>query len=460
VAKGGSKGGSRRGSKGGSAGSRQAADGGRGPGRPGPKRRSPRGGKRAPARAAGRASSATLSRRGFLAAGLGATGTLVLAGSGAHYVAARFNTIGSYDPERLAALRDGASTLLLERHPRLAASLPWRPLARPGTPVEPLPSLPGAADVRLYVKRDDLTSALYGGNKVRKLEHFLAEAELAGRRTLVTMGGAGTHHGLATVLHGRSIGLATQVSLFDQPMTPRVERNVRGMLAADAEIRFSRGELRAAWAARELYASAEAQRRAPYFIMAGGSARLGSAGYVNAALELAEQVRSGDMPEPDRIFVALGSCGTAAGLAVGCRLAGLRARVTAVRVTPAIIANSVTLAYHASDLAAWLHRHDPTVPRIRIWPGDVDVIGSQYGGGYGRGTEAGAAAAEWAGPRLGLEPTYTAKALAACLAHCRESARPGEVVLYWHTANGAAFPLAESLDGAPAALRQRLEAIS
>jgi D-cysteine desulfhydrase len=401
-----------------------------------------------------------VSRRRFLAAGLGAAGTLVLAGSGAHYVAARINTIGTYDPDHLAALREGASTLLLERYPRLASSLPWRPLARHGTPVQPLPALPGAADVRLFVKRDDLTSELYGGNKVRKLEHFLAEAELAGRRTLVTMGGAGTHHGLATALHGRSVGLATRISLFDQPVTARVERNVRGMLAAGAEIRFSHGELRAAWTARELYAGAEAEDGSPYFIMAGGSARLGSAGYVNAALELAEQVRSGDVPEPDRIFVALGSCGTAAGLAVGCRLAGLRTRVTAVRVTPAVIANSLTLAYHASDLASWLHRRDPTVPRFRIWPSDVDVIGSQYGGGYGRGTEAGAAATEWAGPRLGMEPTYTAKALAACLAHCRGSARPGEVVLYWHTANAAAFPLADSLDRAPAALRQRLESIS
>ncbi|HWL85987.1 MAG TPA: hypothetical protein VNO21_09305, partial [Polyangiaceae bacterium] len=58
------------------------------------------------------------------------------------------------------------------------------------TAVELLPRLsrPGACD--LWVKRDDLTHATYGGNKVRKLERILADAQARGVRRIVTVGAA------------------------------------------------------------------------------------------------------------------------------------------------------------------------------------------------------------------------------------------------------------------------------
>ena len=55
----------------------------------------------------------------------------------------------------------------------------------------------------------------------------------------------------------------------------------------------------------------------PYVLRPGGSSPLGCVGYVEAAAELAEQVRAGDLPAPSHIVVALGSGGTAAGLAAG-----------------------------------------------------------------------------------------------------------------------------------------------
>jgi D-cysteine desulfhydrase len=396
-----------------------------------------------------------LSRRTFVKAGLGAAG-LALVGGGVDRAAAHLNTFGVYDPDRLAALRAGGSTLLLERHPALRGHVPWRPLGTAPTPIEALPSLPGAGDVRLYVKRDDLSSSVYGGNKVRKLEHYLAEAALGGRRTLITIGGIGTNHGLATALLGRQLGFDVRIAMFDQPATREVEQNLRAFAAAGAELHYAGGELRAARAARELYTRAQEAGEAPYFIMAGGSSRLGSIGYVNAGLELAAQVRAGAMPEPDRIFVALGSCGTAAGLAIGCRLAGLRTRVTGVRVTSALVANSLTLHWMANDVAAWLRLADPTFPRVRIGFRDFDVVGDQLGNGYGHPSEAGAAAVEWAAGRFSLEPTYTAKSLAACLAHCRRSARPGETVLFWNTVNAAPLRQADTLDGLPDRLRERV----
>jgi D-cysteine desulfhydrase len=402
-----------------------------------------------------RAAARPVTRRTFLAVGAAVAGTAMLTGGAAHQGARRLNDVARFPAAMLAELRGGASSHLLERFPALAAHLPWRPLGRHDTPVAALPPVDGAADVRLFIKRDDETSGLYGGNKVRKLEHVLAEAELLQRRTLLTLGGAGTNHGLATALYGRDLGFAVRVALFHQPVTPAVRQNVLGLLHAGAAVHYDAGEFGTLRRVRSLYNEAEAAGDAPYFIMPGGSSRLGCVGFVNAALELGAQVRAGTLPEPDRIFIALGSCGSAAGLVAGLRLAGLRSRVSAVRVTSALVANAVVVRYMANDTLRWLQQAGDGVPAVRAGYGDFDVVTDQFGGGYGHATAAGAAALEWAAPIVAVESTYTAKALAACLEYCRRDARPGETVLYWHTANAA--PVRQ--DGDPALLPEPLRAL-
>jgi D-cysteine desulfhydrase len=397
-----------------------------------------------------------LTRRRFVRIGAGAVGALAVTGGAASSTARRMNAVGNFPAARLAEMRSGKTNLLFDHFPKLAETVPWRPVADLPTAIEELPVVEGAADVRLFVKRDDRSAGLYGGNKVRKLEHFLAAAELSGSRTLITMGGIGTNHGLATALHGRQHGFNVRLVLFDQPVTPFVEENLRALSAAGAGVHYGNGELGAVIAARRLYRASEAAGEVPYFIMVGGSSRLGSIGYVTAALELAEQVHAGVIPEPDRLFVAVGSCGTAAGLIVGCRLAGLRTRVCAVRVSPAVVANRPVIRYLANDLAAFLREHDPTVPHVRIGSRDFDLLTRQLGAGYGHTTAASAAAMRWAAPRLALEPIYTGKALAACLNHCTDGAQPGETVLFWNTINSAAVPLAPDFDTLPDRLVQRL----
>jgi D-cysteine desulfhydrase len=400
----------------------------------------------------------SIPRRSFLLAGAGAAGALVLTGAGAHYGGLQLNMFAEREPERLSALRGGATSPLFDRFPELRAHVPWRPIGRFPTPIEALPSPEGATDVRLFVKRDDASSRVYGGNKVRKLEHFLADVELGGHGTIVTLGATGTHHGLATALHANTFGVRTAIAMYGQPVTKQVQKNLRGMLAARALLSYGGGEFGTVRAARRLYQSSDAAGERPYFIVFGGSSRLGTIGHVNAAFELAAQVSAGAVPEPDRIFVALGTCGTAAGLAAGLKLAGLRSKVMAIRVTPLIVGNRFTVRYMANDVLAFLRAADPTLPRMRVGFGDFEIVGDQLGGGYGVPAAGGAAATAWAAGRLELDPTYTAKALAACLAWCRGRARPGETVLYWHTLNSAPFAQATDTRGAAAPLRAVLDA--
>src|SRR5262249_49424066 len=83
-----------------------------------------------------------------------------------------------------------------------------------------------------WIKRDDLTASLYGGNKVRKLEPILADARARGARCLVTMGAVGSHHVLATTLYGRAAGFDVHAVLVPQPRNDHVVTNVRAGLAA------------------------------------------------------------------------------------------------------------------------------------------------------------------------------------------------------------------------------------
>ena len=70
---------------------------------------------------------------------------------------------------------------LFEHYPQLETKIPWLPIGNYPTPIEPLPI---GNDV--FIKRDDRTSEIYGGNKVRKLEFLLADA-LARERHLATI---------------------------------------------------------------------------------------------------------------------------------------------------------------------------------------------------------------------------------------------------------------------------------
>jgi D-cysteine desulfhydrase len=388
-----------------------------------------------------------------LASGL--AGALGLSFAGAAYALARINAIQRFPAERLEVMRDGRVPLLFDRYPALADRIPWRPLGNYPTPIEEIPRLAEGGAARLFVKRDDLSSPLYGGNKVRKLEFFLAEAELASRHTLITLGGIGSNHALAVATHGAALGFDVDLALYDQPLTGHVRANLGGFVSAGARLHYVGSTPRAFLLSGWLEARRAAGRHAPYFIMVGGTSRLGCLGHVNAGLELARQVAEGALPEPDRLFVPLGTCGTAAGLIVGLKLAGLRTRLSAVRVADPFPANPLVLRLIAQDTADFLSAADSAFPRLRISSRDFDFLPDYFGPGYGHPTPESDAAVAGAAPDLALETTYTGKALAACLAACR-SAPAGSTLLFWNTFNSAPLQSPGRLDSLPRALANRL----
>jgi 1-aminocyclopropane-1-carboxylate deaminase/D-cysteine desulfhydrase-like pyridoxal-dependent ACC family enzyme len=334
--------------------------------------------------------------------------------------------------EARSGAADPAAPALVRRFPALAERLPWLPLARLPTPVEPL-ALEGFGE-DAWIKRDDLSGAPYGGNKVRKLEWVLAEARRQGAERLITMGAAGSHHALATTAYGRRLGFEVTTVLFPQPLTPHVREVLLLQHGLGAELRFApRME------ALPLLALAHRRQRC-FAVAPGGSDARGTLGYVSAALELAEQVRTGLLPEPETAHLAVGTMGTAVGLAIGFDLAGLGTRISAVRITGRLVTNRWTLRRLVRRTLALLAAAGMEPPAAERVLRRIDVRHDQIGRGYGHETAAGSRAAErFAAAGLALDPTYTAKAAAGFLDAV--GTRPGRPQLFWHTLSACEPPL-------------------
>jgi D-cysteine desulfhydrase len=322
---------------------------------------------------------------------------------------------------------------LFEAFPALRQHLPWTPLVNAPTPVQPLERISARLGREIWIKRDDKTSPLYGGNKARKLEFILGEALALGQKTLITGGGLGTNHGLATAIFGKKLDFQVLLGLFDQPVTAHVRKNLLLFHANGAEIRYVGSLLNAVF---RYYVIERLRRPGSYFIPPGGSSALGTLGYVDAGLELAMQVERKVLPLPRMIFLAAGTCSTAAGLILGLRLAGLAPRVIGVQVAPRPFANPKTVLRLARKALRKMKRHDQSVPQVNLGRSDAPIEQGHYGPGYGVPTDAGRAAVQFMAENEGipLELTYTGKAFGALLASVKSESSRGPV-LFWNTFN-------------------------
>lgn len=301
------------------------------------------------------------------------------------------------------------------------AALPRVALGTYPTPVERI-AIPGhRAD--LWIKRDDLGTEILGGNKVRSLEVLLGGVR-AGEH-VGTLGPRGSTHSLATAVHARRLGARVSVIAWPQPRTPEAEAIWRSTSSlADARaVPLAVAPLAALWL----------RLRCDRWIPIGGSSAAGTLGHVSAALELAEQIAADAIPEVTRIVVAFGSGGTAAGLALGAAMAGLRAEIVAVRVGPRFASNARRIRSLAAGAAKLIRNAGGSASTDGL---RFRIVHAFYGGEYGRATAAGNAATATLASAHGLrlDPTYTAKAFAGALAESGSGP-----TLFWNTFDARAM---------------------
>jgi 1-aminocyclopropane-1-carboxylate deaminase/D-cysteine desulfhydrase-like pyridoxal-dependent ACC family enzyme len=320
--------------------------------------------------------------------------------------------------------------------------LPWSRLATLPTALERGPRLPG--DVRLWLKRDDLTGLGMGGNKARKLEYLCGAAVAAGARSLVTVGAAQSNHCRMTAAAGALLGLEVHLVLAgERPERPAGNQLLSTLFGAQMhytgahESHWGELEIARERVAGELTASGAA----PYSIPIGGSTAVGAVGYAAAFFELMEQFRARDV-HPAAIVVTSSSGGTHAGLVAGRAMWRERHGPTVgadARPLPEIVAIGVAKGVNLGmpDVAALARETVRLVDAPgTIGPGDVRIDTNWLGDDYAVPTAAGDAAVRWAARHGGwvLDRTYTGKGFAGLVGNA-EAGRwpPGSDVVFVHT---------------------------
>jgi D-cysteine desulfhydrase len=321
-------------------------------------------------------------------------------------------------------------------------------LARLPTPLEPSPRLGAELGIELLYKRDDLTGLELSGNKARKLELLVAEAEAEGADTLVTCGGIQSNHCRATAFAAARRGLRSVVVLRvpDPSLPPALEANSLLDRLAGAELRFvsPTGYARRAEVMAEIADELRAAGRRPYVIPEGGSNALGSLGYAAAVAELREQLPESWRSGPVALAYAAGSGGTGAGVEMGVRLAGWSG---AKPVGFAVCNDARYFVRTIATLCAEARGRWPAIPEVP--EAEIAVDAGFIGPGYAQATAEGLALIRRAAAADGvlLDPVYTGKAMLGIATRAREGRLASRRVVLFHTGGAfGVFPFAGQLD--------------
>ena len=336
--------------------------------------------------------------------------------------------------------------VLFEFYPGLGERVPRVMLASLPTPVTRR-GWPGRPDRPIWIKRDDLSSPLYGGNKIRKLEFLLGRALAENRKGVITFGVVGSNHVLATARCCRKLGLECIAILSRQPAASYLAANLAAVTRSGARTcDYPNISEQATAAVKELSREKKRTGVYPLIIPAGGSNATGATGFVNAAFELRMQIEQGMLPEPAFIYMAMGTTGSVAGLGLGLAAAGLKSRVIAVRVVDESVANPRVLESLWRRTVMRLRKFDDNFPDLPFDPERFDFREQYLGAGYARVTPEGRKAVAIGG-KLGLklEGTYTGKTLAAMNDDLVDPDFAANI-LFWNTANSRALPPASGLD--------------
>lgn len=301
------------------------------------------------------------------------------------------------------------------------------------TPLEPLPRLSAELGRPLFIKRDDVLGPALGGNKTRKLEYLLAEAQRQGHRKVVTFGGLQSNHARLTAAAANRLGLQSHLFYFEKrPKELAGNLLLNQLLGAQMHfIPFGGGggmTIEASIRLVRLIALALVGRH--YFIPVGGHTALGCLGYVRAALEIDEQARALGLKKP-HLVLAVGSGGTLAGLMAGLTLCRSEIQLLGIDVGKLWKAFPASIASLVTELCARMSEpHHFTAAQVPML--ENVYVGEKYG--------LPSAAGETALKRLAraegilLDPVYTAKALAGMLGEI-EQGRFGknEPIIFLHT---------------------------
>jgi len=329
---------------------------------------------------------------------------------------------------------------IFKAYPCLEKKLPFVEIANLPTPIKELKNLEKnlQTSCKIFLKDDGLCGYLYAGNKPRKLEPLIADALKHNADSIISIGAAGSNYTTAICAYAPLFGLKSIVLLTPQLPTNYLKRNLLLSKYFGAQINFYNDGNACNEAVRQLQKSCR-----NYYIPGGGSNEIGTAGFVNAAFELKEQIEKGIITEPDYIYMAFGSMGSVAGLILGLKAAGIKSKVIGVRTIYQDYERET-----AEDIAKihnltsnYLNLLDPDFPKYEITPDEVLVNNNFFGGKYALITPEVHEAIKilYESESVKLEGTYTGKAFAALLDDLKNKKLENKTILYWKTNTSGSF---------------------
>lgn len=298
------------------------------------------------------------------------------------------------------------------------------------TPLESLPRLSAKlGGPRLYIKRDDQTGLAFGGNKTRKLEFLISEAQAHGAKTLITTGAVQSNHCRQTAAAAARFGFECILVLAgERPSKEEGNYLIDTLLGADVVwTDFQNRDSKL----KDTFDQLWKVGKRPYLIPYGGSNPTGVTAFTVAINELLEQLKSySEIPVPDWIVFASSSGGTQAGMVLGRQIFGFQGKILGISVDEPEERLQNKIFRLAEETANLLN--EP----IQFEQKDILVNADYLGGGYGvmgdREIEAIHLFAKYEG--ILLDPVYTGRAAAGLLDLIRQKYfNSSESVLFWHT---------------------------
>ena len=305
------------------------------------------------------------------------------------------------------------------------------------TPIEELPRLSKAlGGPRLLVKRDDQTGLAFGGNKTRKLEFLVAEAQEQGAKMMISAGAIQSNHCRQTAAAAARFGFECTLVLTgempEQPSGNLLLDQLFGARIVNVADRKDRDRV-----LQETFDQAASEGKKPYLVPYGGSSPTGALGYAFAVEELMKQMAGfrsfqnfGSLDRVDWIIFGTSSGGTHAGLVLGQRVFGCQGKVLGISIDEPVEWLQKNVSALASSASEKLGE------RIEFVPADVSANADYCAAGYGVLTGAEREAVRLFARHEGLllDPVYTGRAAAGMIDLVRKGFfKKDETVLFWHT---------------------------
>lgn len=279
--------------------------------------------------------------------------------------------------------------------------------------LQALPQLRARLGLNLSIKRDDLTDLAFGGDKPRKLEYEIAQAQARGADTLVTCGSSHSNHARLTTAAARKVGMQCAV-ILSRDRYQEFQGNLLTVYLMRAEVHLveASGHWDLEWQALDFCETLRFQGRTPHYTPVSGTTPHSCLGYVGFGLEIASQVAEPGL-RLDAIYLPFGRGGIFTGILLALRAKGITCTLIGISVNRKREQCYESLERWWIELCCLLECN-PHLPRMPFEIYD-DYIGSEYGDPTEACLDAIILMAQTEG--ILLDPVYSGKVASGFLAH-------------------------------------------